>query len=441
MEENNLKSYSPNFLYQFKSDFKLKVNKFWYEYGINFKMNFNELMHLIFTSDYKSTDNIINYLDRKPNESNVQNNIGWTAVHLIAELSKFKIVSHILIELIKRGANINALDNFGESPLIIASYNTNYNKNVIDIQNTIQGGLNPISKEIGNYNINNDNIEVIRILLKHGANINVQNEYGFSALMLASYINDNKKKVKVLLKNKANINAKNEDGYTALMIAARYSKSNIVELMLKYHPKINARDNSGMTALMHSIYNIHGETGKIVKIMLNHRVNITIKDYDYGWTVLMHASSHLDEKSDNGTIKSIIKYSKKMHIDKYVDTKDDPGWTALMYAVLYSRCKRKHSIIKTLLKYDADVNAINIYSNTPLTCGMFSNNIENILLLLTYGGDYLLPRKNGRTPLERILMMKNKEIRILLNDIYHFKHSKMQMNMVIKEINNLQEID
>jgi len=67
-------------------------------------------------------------------------------------------------------------------------------------------------------------------LLNSGANINAIDNWGQTALHLAS-INGKYKCVEILLKNNANINIKDIFDKTALYYASRYGKSNCVKLL------------------------------------------------------------------------------------------------------------------------------------------------------------------------------------------------------------------
>ncbi|GHS97345.1 hypothetical protein AGMMS50276_17250 [Synergistales bacterium] len=111
---------------------------------------------------------------------------------------------------IKGGADVNARDKDGYTALTYAA----------------RSNLNP---------------EVIALLLKNGADINVKSvrEGGLTALMVAAGLNPNPEVTELLLKNGADINTKTEsdqaerDSVTALMLAAwRNPNPAVVSLLL-----------------------------------------------------------------------------------------------------------------------------------------------------------------------------------------------------------------
>ena len=74
--------------------------------------------------------------------------------------------------------------------------------------------------------------EVVKLLLAKGADINVKNSNGETALMAASS-RGNADVVKLLLDKGADINVKNSKGKTALAIAKDKGKTEIVAMLEK----------------------------------------------------------------------------------------------------------------------------------------------------------------------------------------------------------------
>ena len=140
-------------------------------------------------------------------------------------------ISSILIEAIKAG-KINEVN--------------------INLQDTTGGNtaLMWYSMSHGNNSKNN-----IQLLLDNGANPNIKDKLGYTALMYASIHNN--QVVELLLDNGANINIQNNDGETALMIAActgisrgdNNARMNIVGLLLNNDAEINIKNKDGKDVL------------------------------------------------------------------------------------------------------------------------------------------------------------------------------------------------
>lgn len=98
----------------------------------------------------------------------------------------------------------------------------------------------------------NGDLELVKALIKAGADVKLKNQLGTSALTEAAIIG-NAPIVDALLKAGADPNFKNFDGETPLMAAARSGKVEAAKLLLAAGADINAKENwGGQTALMWS---------------------------------------------------------------------------------------------------------------------------------------------------------------------------------------------
>ena len=102
------------------------------------------------------------------------------------------------------------------------------------------------------YSNTSANLETVKILLGFGADINIQSKDGWTALTMAtkfSNTDSNPETVKILLSFGADVNIQNKDGCTALMLAARYSDTDsnpeTVKLLLKFGADPKIKDNRG----------------------------------------------------------------------------------------------------------------------------------------------------------------------------------------------------
>ena len=95
-----------------------------------------------------------------------------------------------------------------------------------------------------------DYTQIVRLLLERGTDINAQDEWGRSALMIAAdagYLET----VKLLLDWEANVHLKDLRGYTALMRAAWKGHLDIVTALIDRGADVNGVDEKhGYTALL-----------------------------------------------------------------------------------------------------------------------------------------------------------------------------------------------
>lgn len=168
--------------------------------------------------------------------------------------------------LIKYGANVNAVrrvydkdDYYYEAPLLyitVQSTGLNKDQTVQMINLLCSSGANPDARnQIGTTNRTalmaaSDykpewRIAYTKALVENGANVNLKDNNGNTALMYN--INDNDT-FKFLVENKADLNIRNNKGQTILILAAEAEKSGIIVFLVSCGANINLRDNNGITA-------------------------------------------------------------------------------------------------------------------------------------------------------------------------------------------------
>lgn len=127
--------------------------------------------------------------------------------------------TNIVKELLARGAQVNAKDNMGNTPLFYAVQNVYNNKEMAE--------------------------QKIQLLIASGADVNVKNTQGASPLHQARTADI----AQLLVDAGANLNAKDAQGNTPLMSFANLER---IEWFVEQGADINARNNAGNT-LLHKI--------------------------------------------------------------------------------------------------------------------------------------------------------------------------------------------
>ena len=106
-------------------------------------------------------------------------------------------------------------------------------------------------------------IDIVRLLLDRGANINAINDYERTALMWAANTGHTDV-VRLLLDRGANINAVDGDGDTALMSASESGHTYTVRLLLDRGANINAINGNGDTVLIGAAKIGHADTVRLL---------------------------------------------------------------------------------------------------------------------------------------------------------------------------------
>ena len=131
--------------------------------------------------------------------------------------SKKEAKRKVLLFLLEKGANVNKQNKFGETPLHMAV--KQYNIDIVQLLLTPNGAF-PDSKDKEGYTplmsaIISSHPDDAALLIMAGADLNLQNKYGESALMLCAKNNSNLIARFLIENKKTNIHLEDLDGKTA----------------------------------------------------------------------------------------------------------------------------------------------------------------------------------------------------------------------------------
>lgn len=143
-------------------------------------------------------------------------------------------------------------------------------------------GLTPLNRAV-----NRNNLQMVKFLLAHGSDA----KKDVIALHEAIY-KGNKKIIELLIAHGADINAKEINGstalgfngstalYTAVSFGDRLTSTNeeIVQLLLAHGADVNAKNNQGNTPLHGALLTSQKNKKNIVKLLLAHGADINIKN-------------------------------------------------------------------------------------------------------------------------------------------------------------------
>ena len=217
--------------------------------------------------------------------------------------------------LLDKEVDVNSQDDNGATALMHASACGNFG-----VVKALQGyngrELVNILKEASH----NGYLEVVELLIQRNADVNIQDDYGWTPLICASILGHTQV-FKALLAKNANVDHQNNEGSTAMTWASFGGCIEIVQALLEEGANVDLCERHGITGLMFASQEGHLE---IMRMLIGSNANVNIQDGN-GWTALMWASIC-------GQIDSV-----RLLLDQGADImiKNNHGRTAQQFADIY----------------------------------------------------------------------------------------------------------
>ena len=241
----------------------------------------------------------------------------------------------------------------------------------------------------------NSEVDKACLLLENGANIHAKDENGWTSFIWAMHGQYWARNtpctdiMRVLVKYGADVNTQAKDGSTALIIASNNGRTNHVQMLLEnYKVDVNIKNKYGKSALMGASNKGHLDT---VRVLLEHGYSLT------HLTLLTHSSN--------------LTYS--LRACSNAQAKD--GKTSLMFACY----RGKIDVVRLLLEKGADQSIRAKDGATPLLWATSGNRSDILQLLLENGGNINVQDENGETALIKAAIKGNQDaklIRLLLEN-------------------------
>ncbi|ELK29148.1 Kinase D-interacting substrate of 220 kDa [Myotis davidii] len=269
-----------------------------------------------------------------------------------------------------------------------------------------------ISQSVINY-VEEENIPALKALLEKCKDVDERNECGQTPLMIAAE-QGSLEIVKELIKNGANCNLEDLDNWTALISASKEGHLHVVEELLKCGANLEHRDMGGWTALMWACYK--GRTD-VVELLLSHGANPNVTGLYSVYPIIWAAGrGHADivqlllqngakvNCSDKYGTTPLVWAARKGHLDcvKHllamgadVDQEGANSMTALIVAVKGGYTQS----VKEILKRNPNVNLTDKDGNTALMIASKEGHTEIVQDLLDAGTYVNIPDRSGDTVL------------------------------------------
>lgn len=320
----------------------------------------------------------------------IPDHCGWTPLHH-ASMSKAKIATLFVITLLFHGADVNVkAAKEGWTALHNAS-------------------------ECGR-------AETVEELLQAQANIDEQNEEGSTALQLAALSASGSSRVRTLLKYGADVNIKDVIGRTAIHNAVESGSDITLRIILGSGAGTDEQDHEGLTALHLACESILYISK--VHVLTSHGANADIKD-KAGRTALYCAASAGNEPA----IRSLLHYGASAATESdrhgesaYLKIKEIMSESLGDYGESEESQQRRwlhervamgdtERVRRYLEAEEFDVNTPDRCGQTLLHTAVNTNVVPMIVLLIENGADIEALNHQGKTPFD--LALENKAIPVM----------------------------
>uniref|UniRef100_A0A1B6KIB2 Uncharacterized protein n=1 Tax=Graphocephala atropunctata TaxID=36148 RepID=A0A1B6KIB2_9HEMI len=367
-------------------------------------------------------------------------NEGWVhgkfvpPLHMAVDCGWFNIA----IDLLKRGADVKAVDYNGETALHRLARKVEVgNKNVADFKVKLAQILLERGSDVNAKNsvqetplyeaVNTSNPELVQLLLGAGANYYFSSDRLQCSVLIRAirpvclipdldglngtkktmetfllgmtlpifdkeeFLQNQSEVVDLLIKRGINVNVKWKDKSSPIHVAVLGLNFKIVKLLVEAGANINCQEEHGITPLHICVERNNLETATY---LVKKRANVNIENFD--------SISPLETAVGNGfhEITELL-----INAGANVNVKNRSRMTPLHYAAKLCHFK----IAKLLLDAGADVNAKNKYGDSPFDQGIAEKgfNYEFVYLFLQHGLDANTPDTSGFTQYHYILARRD----------------------------------
>ncbi|KAG8187082.1 hypothetical protein JTE90_016178 [Oedothorax gibbosus] len=234
----------------------------------------------------------------------------------------------------------------------------------------------------------NGHIEVIKILLCHNADVEIEDKDGDRAVHHAAF-GDEPGVMELLARAGADLNARNKRRQTPLHIAVNKGHIGVVRSILDLGCRPSLQDSEGDTPLHDAISKKRDD---MLTLLLDNGADICLTNNN-GFNALHHAAL----RGNPSAMRILLSKLPRAWV---VDEKKDDGYTALHLAALNNHVEVAELLVQ---QGKANMNLQNVNQQTPLHLAVERQHTQIVRLLVREKCSLNIPDKDGDTPLHEAL--------------------------------------
>ena len=302
----------------------------------------------------------------------IKDKCGYTALHR-ACIIYHDCSPEVLSCLIENGADVNLSTDNNRTPLMTAC-------------------------EYGHVN-------TVTFLIEHGANVNLQDRDGLTAVHYAVRGSQACEILSCLMENGADVDTKTFDDCTPLMIAAEIGDTKVATFLIEHGANVDLPDKTGATALYYAL-KCPGNLCEVMSFFIENGADINAcTSYNCCTPLMMACVKTVNDQQIMSALTFLIEHGAMVNLQ------DKDGNTVLHYVVQEKPgFHEPYEVLDYLIQNGADINAQSNDGRTPLMKAIELSEVDIASFLIKQGANLDLQDKNGDTAFHYAVRSDSPEI-------------------------------